>query len=114
MDSADASFWRTVARNYDAIEEHKPAGDYRAVVLIHFVGEQEPLYAGLVESNRRTGLLMFQSSPLGGDDPEHFYPTDRFVFCEPSQVARVEIAYVKPQPKHPLGFTVSDTDVDEA
>jgi hypothetical protein len=74
------------------MEEHKPEGDYRAVVLIHFVGEQEPLYAGFVQSNRRTGLLMFQSSSVGGDDSEHFYPTDRFVFYELSQVARVEIA----------------------
>jgi hypothetical protein len=110
MDSADGDFWRIVALNRDSMQEHKPEGDYRAVVFVHFFGEREPLYVGAVQNSRRTGLLMFQSSPAGGDDPEQAYPSDRFVFCEPSQLARVEIAYVKPKPKHPLGFSVSETD----
>jgi hypothetical protein len=114
VDSANGNFWRIVARNHDAMEKHKPEGDYRAVVFVHFVGEPEPLHVGAVQSDRRTGLLMFQSSPVGGDDPEHFYPSDRYVFCEPSQVARVEIAYVKPKPRHPLGFSVTETDGDAA
>jgi hypothetical protein len=82
--------WQIVARNYEALKEHAPEG-HIALVFVYFVGDPTPLPVGVVESSRSHAWLLFHSLIEGKDEPDKFYPTDRYVFAAESQLSRVEI-----------------------
>jgi hypothetical protein len=98
-------FWRTVARNFQGMEQHAPEGYVaRAEVLLQ--GDPEPLPIGVVHSRAGDPWLLFE---LPHGDPDLAHPNDRLVFAHESQVARVEIRYVR-ESERPLGFKVHATE----
>jgi hypothetical protein len=102
-------FWRTVARNYEAMRANAPQG-YMAVVVAYFVGDSTPCLVGVVESRRDDTRLLLHSIIEGADDPNTAHPSDRLIFVDESQLSRVEVIYVseEPQPRHPVGFRLQE------
>jgi hypothetical protein len=101
-------FWRTVGRNYTSLEANPPDG-HVPQAEVHLVGEQVPVPVQVVESQRTHSWVLLHSIVEGEDDPGAAHPSDRYIFVEQSQIARVEIRYVR-KGRTPTGFSVRAGD----
>jgi hypothetical protein len=102
------SIWRTVETNVRAMTENAPPG-HVPVVDVFIDGAAAPVRIGVVTTRRDRTLLMLQSGEEGRDDPDNFYPSDRFVFFHPDRVNRVEIGFER-EGRGKTGFSFEQGD----
>jgi hypothetical protein len=102
------SLWRTVGNNFGAMTENAPPG-YAPVVDVFIDGAAAPVRVGVVTTRRDRTLVMLQSGDEGHDDPQNFYPSDRFVFVRPERINRVELSFER-EGKETIGFSFQEGD----
>jgi hypothetical protein len=100
--------WHIVKLNYESLEANAPDG-YVPQVEVYVGGDPLPIPIGVVETHRERGWVLLHSLTEGRNDPSKSHATDRYVFVEEREIARVEIRFVR-QGKFPIGFQIREAN----
>jgi hypothetical protein len=109
--SFDHRLWHNVKLNYESLEANAPEG-YVPQVEVYVGGDPMPIPIGVVEAHRTKGWVLLHSLTEGRNDPNKMYATDRYVFVEDREIARVDIRFVR-EGKFPIGFHVREASEEE-